>query len=160
MIQPCAARAAWRCATIRLLTSASGALMQIWFDMPRYPIIAARAKAEGAEIHWSDETGLRSDDVRGRSYAPKGETPVIRVNNKRHGLSVISSITNKGQMRWKIFEGALNSDILIDFLKRLIKGATKKVFLIMDNLRVHHSKPVKQWLVKHVDQIEAFYLPS
>lgn len=137
----------------------SPAAVKKWHE-EEYPIIAARAKAEGAEIHWSDETGLRSDDVRGRSYAPKGETPVIRVNNKRHGLSVISSVTNKGQMRWKIFEGALNSDILIDFLKRLIKGATKKVFLILDNLRVHHSKPVKQWLAKHVDQIEAFYLPS
>jgi hypothetical protein len=63
--------------------------------------------------HWGDETGLRSDDVRGRSYAPQGQTPVVRVKNKRHGLSVISTVTNKGTMRWKIFDGALNSDILI-----------------------------------------------
>jgi transposase len=114
----------------------------------------------GGEIHWGDETGLRSDDVRGRSFAPKGETPVIRVSSKRAGLSIISTVTNKGQMRWKIFDGALNSDILIDFLRRLIKGATKKVFLILDNLRVHHSKPVKEWLSKHADAIEVFYLPS
>jgi hypothetical protein len=106
-----------------------------------YPEIAARAKKEGAEIHWGDETGLRSDDVRGRSFAPVGETPVIRVCSKRAGLSIISTVTNKGQMRWKIFDGALNADILIDFLRRLIKGAPKKVFLILDNLRVHHSKP-------------------
>ena len=63
---------------------------------------------------------MRSDDVRGRGFAPKGQTPVIRVNNKRHGLSVISTVTNKGQMRWKAFDGALNSDILIDFLRRLV----------------------------------------
>ena len=125
-----------------------------------YPEIAARAKKEGAEIHWGNETGLRSDDVRGRSFAPKGETPVIRVSSKRAGLSIISTATNKGQMRWKIFDGALNSDILIDFLRRLIKGATKKVFLILDNLRVHHSKPVKAWLAKHTQAIEVFYLPS
>jgi transposase len=123
----------------------SPAAVKKWLDAD-YPVIAARAKAEGAEIHWGDESGLRSDDVRGRGYAPKGETPVIRVNNKRHGLSVISSVTNKGQMRWKIFDGALNANILIDFLRRLIKGATKKVFLILDNLRVHHAKPVKAWL--------------
>ena len=103
---------------------------------------------------------MRSDDVRGRSYAPKGETPVVRVHNKRHGLSIISTVTNKGQMRWRIFDGAMNSDILIDFFKRLIKGQTKKIFLILDNLRVHHSKPVKGWLVKHTDEIEVFYLPS
>jgi DDE superfamily endonuclease len=81
-----------------------------WLEQD-YPAIAARAKAEGAEIHWGDESGLRSDDVRGRSYAPIGKTPVVRINNKRHGLSVISTVTNKGQMRWKIFDGALNADL-------------------------------------------------
>ena len=126
----------------------------------QYPMIAARAKLEGAEIHWGDETGLRSDDVRGRSYAPQGCTPVVRVNNKRHGLSVISTVTNKGQMRWKIFDGALNSDILIDFMRRLIRDAGRKVYLILDNLRVHHSKPVKAWLAEHQHEIEVFYLPS
>lgn len=125
-----------------------------------YPAIAARAKAEGAEIQWGDESGLRSDDVRGRGFAPRGQTPVIRVNNKRHGLSVISTVTNKGQMRWRIFDGALNADILIDFLRRLIKGQCRKVFLILDNLRVHHAKPVKAWLAEHVKDIEVFYLPS
>ena len=137
----------------------SPAAVRKWLDED-YPAIAARAKLEGAEIQWGDESGMRSDDVRGRSYAPKGETPVVRVPNKRHGLSIISTVTNKGQMRWRIFDGAMNSDILIDFFKRLIKGQTKKIFLILDNLRVHHSKPVKGWLVKHTDEIEVFYLPS
>ena len=137
----------------------SPAAVKKWLDED-YPAIAARAKAEGAEIHWGDESGLRSDDVRGRGFAPRGQTPVIRVNNKRHGLSVISTVTNKGQMRWRIFDGALNTDILIDFLRRLIKGANKKLFLILDNLRVHHAKPVKARLAEHADAIEVFYLPS
>lgn len=137
----------------------SPAAVKKWLDED-YPVIAARAKAEGAEVHWGDESGLRSDDVRGRGFAPKGQTPVIRVNNKRHGLSVISTVTNKGQMRWRIFDGALNTKILIDFLRRLIKGAPKKLFLILDNLRVHHAKPVKAWLAQHADAIEVFYLPS
>jgi transposase len=63
-------------------------------------------------------------------------------------------------MRGKIFDGALNTAILIDFLRRLIKGAPKKIFLILDNLRVHHAKPVKAWLSKHHEAIEVFYLPS
>ncbi len=137
----------------------SAAAVKKWLD-EQYPVVAARALFEGAEIHWGDETGLRSDDVRGRSFAPKGATPVIRINSKREGLSVISTVTNKGQMRWKIFEGAINADILIDFMGRLIRNASKKIFLILDNLRVHHSKPVKAWLVKHKDRIEVFYLPS
>ena len=123
----------------------SPAAVKKWLDED-YPALAQRARAEGAEIHWGDESGLRSDDV--------------RVPNKRHGLSIISTVTNKGQMRWRIFDGALNSTILIDFFKRLIKGQKKKVFLILDNLRVHHSKPVKHWLAQHAEYIEVFYLPS
>lgn len=144
---------------IRRAYEQSPAAVKHWMDTA-YPEIAARAKKEGAVIHWGDETGLRSDDVRGRGFAPKGETPVVRVNSKREGLSIISTVTNKGQMRWKIFDGAINADILIDFLRRLVKGAPRKVFLILDNLRVHHSKPVKAWLAKHTDEIEVFYLPS
>jgi len=130
-----------------------------WLD-EEYPQIAARAKAEQAEIHWGDETGLRSDDVRGRGYAPKGHTPVVRVNNKREGLSIISTVTNRGKVRWKIFEGAMHADLLIDFFKRLIKDADRKVFLILDNLKVHHARKVKAWLADHEDEIEVFYLPS
>ncbi len=138
----------------------SPAAVKKWLDED-YPVIAERARAEGAEIHWGDETGLRSDDVRGRSYAPAGKTPQIRVTNRREGLSVISTVTNRGKVRWKVFEGALNADILIDFMKRLIKDARgKKVFLILDNLRVHHAKPVKAWLAEHQDRIEVFYLPA
>jgi transposase len=125
-----------------------------------YPKIAKRAKLEGAELQWGDETGLRSDDVRGRGYAPKGQTPVVRANANREKLSVISTVTNKGQMRWKVFSVALNSQLLIGFMERLVRNRGQKIFLVLDNLRVHHSKPVKQWLAKHIDQIEVFYLPS
>lgn len=137
----------------------SPAAVRKWLEQD-YPVIAARARFEGAEIHWGDETGLRSDDVRGRSFAPKGKTPVVRVNSKRAGLSVISTVTNKGSMRWKIFEGAVNATLLIDFMTRLIQGAPRKIFLILDNLRVHHCKPVKAWLAAHEDDLEVFYLPS
>ena len=126
----------------------------------RFPGLKARAVQEGADILWGDETGLRSDDVRGRSYSPRGKTPVVRVNHNRDGCSVISTVTNKGQMRWMVFGGALNSKIFIDFLRRLVKDAKRKIFLVLDNLRVHHSKPVKQWVEEHHEQIELFFLPS
>lgn len=133
--------------------------VQAWLDNS-YPAIAERAKAEGAEIHWGDETGLRSDDVRGRSFAPKGKTPVVRVNSKRENVGLISTVTNQGKVRWMVLNGALDADQLIAFLKRLVKDAKRKVFLILDNLRVHHAKLVKAWLAKNTDEIEVFYLPS
>lgn len=102
---------------------------------------------------------------RGRGYAPKGKTPVVLANANRSklsviSLSVISTVTNKGQMRWKIFSGALNAKILIGFMKRLVHGREKRVFLILDNLRVHHSKAVKKWLAENEEKIAVFYLPS
>jgi len=135
------------------------AAVKKWLE-EEYPAIAQRAKAEGAEIHWGDETGLRSDDVRGRSYAPKGQTPVIQVCSNRECLSLISSVTNQGKVRWMVFGGALNAKILIRFLKRLIQSARRKVFLILDNLRVHHAKVVREWLVTQEEYLEVFYLPS
>ena len=93
-------------------------------------------------------------------YAAKGKTPVVLANANRLKLSVISTVTNKRQMRWKVFSGALNAKILIGFLKRLVHGREKRVFLILDNLRVHHSKAVQKWLTEHEDKIAVFYLPS
>jgi hypothetical protein len=90
----------------------------------------------------------------------KGQTPVLRVNACREGLSVISTVTNKGQMRWRVFSGALNAKILIGFLERLTRPPQRKIFLILDNLRVHHSKLVKRWREENADKIEVFYLPS
>jgi transposase len=126
-----------------------------------YPMIAERAKTEGGEIHWGDETALVNTDVRGRSYAPKGKTPVtMAIGGTRQKLSMIASVTNQGKARWMIIDGAFNHEKLIEFFESLIKDAGRKVFLILDNLSVHHCKPVKAWLATHTDQIEVFYLPS
>lgn len=134
--------------------------VQSWLD-EQYPAIEARAKAEGAEIAWGDETALVNTDNRGRCFAPKGKTPVAMVvGGTRQKLSMIAAVTNQGKARWMIIDEAFNSDKLIEFMESLVKDAGKKVFLILDNLRVHHSKPVKTWLAANVNKIEVFYLPS
>ena len=130
-----------------------------WLD-DSYPAIAQRAKAESAEIHWGDETGLLNNAYYHRSYAPAGRTPAIRLPAKRERVSMISSVTNQGKVRFMLYEQAMNSKTLIKFMSRLIKDADRKIFLILDNLRTHHSKPVKEWLENHKDEIEVFFLPS
>ena len=125
-----------------------------------YSNIHQRAKAENAEIYWGDETGLRSDSQHVRGYSPQGVTPVLRLNAKRAKINLISAITNQGKVRFRFFDGTMNAQILIDFMKRLIRDAKRKVFLILDNLKVHHAKLVKAWLEEHQDEIEVFYLPS
>jgi transposase len=134
--------------------------VKTWLDND-YPAIEQRAKAEGAEIHWGDETAVVNTDVRGRSYAPAGKTPVtFAVGGTRQKLSMIATVTNQGKTRWMIIDETFNSDRLIEFLEALIKDAGRKVFLILDNLRVHHSKLVKAWVAERKDKIELFYLPS
>ena len=133
--------------------------MRKWLDK-EYPEIARRAREEGAEIHWGDETGLSTNDVHGRGYAPKSKTPVVRVTQWRESVGIISMVTNQGKLRWKLFKGAMHTDILINFFQRLIRDANRKVFLILDNLRVHHARKVKAWLAEHKAEIEVFYLPS
>jgi len=134
--------------------------VQKWLD-ESYPEIAKRAKTEGAEIHWGDETAVVNTDVRGRGYAPKGDTPVaFVVGGARQKLSMISTVTNQGKTSWMIIDGNFNHLRLIEFFEALIKQVGRKVFLVLDNLGVHHCKPVKEWLAAHVKQIEVFYLPS
>jgi transposase len=125
-----------------------------------YPAIQTQAKREDAEIYWGDETGLRNDCQHERGYALKGKTPVIRLNAKRESINMVSAITNQGKVRFRIFEGGMNANILIDFMRRLVKDAERKVILILDNLRVHHAKLVKAWLAKYAQKIEVFYLPA
>jgi len=133
--------------------------VQRWLDED-YPAIAARARQDKAEIHWGDETGLRSDSQYGRSYAPRGKTPAVRLSARRASTHMISSITNQGKVRFMVYRKAMDAQIMVGFMRRLIKDAGCKVYLILDNLRVHHSKKVKAWLAKHQDEIEVFYLPS
>jgi transposase len=134
--------------------------VKAWLD-EQYPKIEKQAKAEGGEIHWGDETALVNTDVRGRGYAPRGQTPVAyAVGGTREKLSMISTVTNQGKARWMIVDESFNSDKLIEFLAALIQDADRKVFLILDNLRVHHSKPVKAWVADRKEKIEVFYLPS
>jgi transposase len=125
-----------------------------------YPEVAARAKAEGGTIFWGDETGLRSDDVRGRGYAPRGRTPEVRVNHKRANLGLISAVTNRGELRWMVLDGAITAPSLLCFLARLVRDATGKVFLILDRLPVHRAAKVRAWLAGREAEIEVFYLPG
>ncbi len=137
----------------------SPAAIQAWLEQD-YPAIAKRAKAEAAVIYWGDETGISNQDQIGRSYAPKGQTPVVARTAKRISQSMISAVSNRGLMRFMLYEGALNIERFLVFLRRLVKDAGQKLFLIVDNLKVHHASKVKAWVAAHAHEVELFYLPA
>lgn len=130
-----------------------------------YPKIAAAAKAakaaktEGAEIHWLDETGVNNQAVYQRSFAPKGKTPRTTKPANREKISLISTVTNQGTMRFRFYEGGLKKDKLIAFLESLLAETNRKLFVIMDNLKVHKALEVQTWAEKNKDRITLFYLP-
>jgi len=126
-----------------------------------YPQIQEDAKADFAEIQWCDETALSMGDVRGREYAPAGKTPIVSVDGTgRRAFSMISTVSNQGKVRWMVYENSLSSDIFIEFMQSLTKATERKVYLILDNLRVHHSKPVKAWVEANKNKIALHFLPS
>jgi transposase len=130
-----------------------------WLET-EYPILVARAKKEKAVIHWGDETGLQTDAYRVRGFAPQGKTPVVRISAKKSSVNMISAITNQGLVRFMMYRDTMTSQLLIKFMSRLVKDTDHKVFLILDNLRSHHGKKVKEWLEEHQKEIMVFYLPS
>jgi transposase len=133
--------------------------VQKWLDST-YPEIQHRATQEKAEIYWGDETGVRNDCQHSRGYAPQGQTPIVEVQAKRFSTNMISAINNRGTVRFMMYQETMTAKVLLRFMKRLIKDAGRKVFLILDNLKVHHAKLVKAWLAKYVADIEVFYLPA
>ncbi len=125
-----------------------------------YPAIAKRAKTEDAEIQWGDEAGVCSTCQVIKTYAPKGKTPVLQQPGRRFSMSMISTVTNKSALKFMVYDGGLNVAIFLKFLSRLIRHQKRKIFLILDNLKVHHAKKVQSWVEKHRESIELFFLPS
>jgi transposase len=131
-----------------------------WLES-EYPKIAQAAKAERATIYWGDESGLRSDDVRGRSFAPRGRTPVAHATGKRFGCNMISALSNRGALAFQVFAGRFVGATFIEFLQRLLKHAgARKVFLIVDGHPVHRAKAVKRWVKENESRIRLFFLPG
>lgn len=122
-----------------------------------YPKILKRAQEEKAEIHWGDETNLNINTNYQRTYAPKGKTPTLKIPSRKTSYSLVSSFTNQGKLRYMAYKGGMNTNLFKIFLQRLIKDTDKKIFLILDNLKVHHAKIIQAWQKQHSDKIEIFF---
>jgi transposase len=130
----------------------------IWLERD-YPEIKQLASKEGARIYWGDEMGLHSTDNRGRMYSPKGITPVVKNAGSRFKFNMIAAISPQGFMNWMVFSDDFTAKQFIDFLGRLIRQINQKIFLILDNHKVHHCKRVQNYIDKHKDKIRLFFLP-
>jgi transposase len=133
-------------------------LVERWLK-EEFPKIRARAKREKAEIFFEDESGVRSDFHSGTTWAPKGQTPVVRVTGQRFSLNMISAVSPRGELRFMVVRGGVGAGVFIDFLKRLIHGQRRPIFLIVDGHPSHRSKKVKAYVESLQGKLRLFFLP-
>ena len=138
----------------------SSEAVQKWLEED-YPSVKEKAKKENGLIFWMDETAVQNCSNLVRGYAPKGQTPILKLETKKMHVNMVSAINNTGKVFFKIYKDTMNTDLLKDFCERLMKDQHgRKVFLICDDLRVHHAYVFRDWLDERKHQIEIFYLPS
>ncbi len=125
-----------------------------------YPAIARDAKREKAVIYWGDEMGLRSDHVAGTSYAPMGQTPIIRATGQRFGCNMISAITNRGHLAFMVFHGRFDGRLFVQFMRRLLQQATGKLYLIVDGHPVHRSVVARDFVAANEARLRLIRLPG
>jgi transposase len=124
-----------------------------------YPAVRARAKRENALILWADQMGVRSDQAGGRSYAPRGRTPRVPTSGQRFSCNQMSAVSNQGKLYFMVFRRRFRVPVFLEFLRRLVRQARRKVFLIVDRHPVHRAARVKTWLAEHAEQLALVFLP-
>jgi transposase len=134
------------------------ALVKQWIEND-YPRIRAQAKAEGAEIFFGDESGVRSDFHSGTTWAKQGETPVVRSTGQRFKLNMISAVSPKGHIRFMTTKKGVGAQVFIVFLKRLLQGTKRGIVLIVDGHPSHRAKKVKAFIESLGGKLKLFFLP-
>jgi transposase len=125
-----------------------------------YPAIARQAKAEGAEIGFWDESGFRADSVQGKTWAARGNTPVVKVPGQRQGISAASAVSPKGAFWFATYKGALNGDLFVTLLKKLMYRRKKPLHLVLDGLPAHKTKAVKTYVASTNGKLTLHFLPG
>ena len=125
-----------------------------------YPSIAAAARQSGADVYFWDESGFRADTVHGKTWAPKGKTPVIERPGQRQSISAASAVNAKGGFWFATYQGALNAELFIELLKKMMKGRTKPVHLVVDGLPAHKKANVREYIESTKGKLTMHILPG
>jgi transposase len=133
-------------------------LVRRW-EAETYPQIRAEARRVGAVIYFADESGIRSDYHTGTTWAPVGETPVVETTGKRFALNMISAVSPQGEFRFMLHKGAVTAGVFKRFLQRLLVGATRPVFVIVDGHPIHRARLVKDYVASTDGRLRLFHLP-
>ena len=129
------------------------------WETETYPQIRKEAKKLGATIYFADESGLRSDYHSGTTWAPVGETPVVEATGRRFSVNMISAVSTRGELRFRVHQGTVNARVFREFLRRLLVGAERPVFVIVDGHPAHKAKLVREFVDSTDGMLKLFFLP-
>lgn len=133
-------------------------LVKQWI-VKEWPLIKQWAKRNRAILYFEDESGVSLSPVIGKTWAPRGKTPIVRVTGKRGGVLAMSAISPSGRMCFRLEKRRVNSAVLIEFLKQI--GAShpwRKIGIIMDQAPCHISKKVKSF-AESTKRMRIFHIP-
>ncbi len=125
-----------------------------------YPAIAQRAKAEGADIYFWDESGFRADAVQGKTWGRRGESPVVQVPGQRQSISAASAVSAKGAFWFATYQGGLNGESFVELLKKLMHRRKRPLHLVLDGLPAHKTKVVKTYVAATQGRLTLHFLPG
>lgn len=125
-----------------------------------YPRLQARAKRRNARLFFLDEAGVRSDQVLGRSWAPRGETPQVSTSGQRQSINAISAVNGRGAFWFKVFSGRFNKERFLKFLKAFMRNRKYPAFLILDGHPSHRARVVAQYVQSWKGRLELHFLPG
>lgn len=125
-----------------------------------YPAIAKRAKAEGAEIYFWDESGFRADTVHGKTWGVRGQTPVVQRPGQRQSMSAASAVNAKGAFWYCTYDGALNGELFVELLQQMMKYRKNSVHLVLDSLPAHKKANVREYVIATGGKLTLHFLPG
>src|SRR3989338_919591 len=126
-----------------------------------WPKIKAHCRRLQAMLYFQDECGVSLTAVLGKTWAPKGKTPIVKVTGKRGGLCVTSAISPAGKLVFRIEKGKIKADQHIEFLQQIMKQhPNRKIIVIEGQARPHIAKKVREYVTQHKNRLAVYYLPS
>jgi transposase len=125
-----------------------------------YPAIAQRAREEGAEIFFWDESGFRADAVHGKTWGQRGHTPVVKRPGQRQSVSAASAVNARGAFWFQTYQGGLTGELFVQLLKNMMRRRKKAVHLVVDGLPAHKKAVVKQYVASTQGKLTLHFLPG
>jgi transposase len=126
----------------------------------QFPRLRARAKRVGAKLFFLDEAGVRSDQVLGRTWGLRGQTPEIPTSGRRQSVSAISAVNARGAFWYAIYTERLNATRFVEHLTAFMRGRKSRVFLVLDRHPAHIARVVAQYVQSLRGRLELHFLPG